>query len=164
VPDTDTSHAVLEELRELGRGDSVTAIRRLSGGMIANLWLIRYADGTSVVGKTLSGAAPGLLAAKWLGALRCAAPGTWRHHLLPGVHSLIALPSAVNPHYQRLDPDVAAAFPSLHAIAAARSGPGTVSVLKVANDIDFRNAATSPWRNSPAAPRQCRRPPCGRSA
>jgi membrane-associated phospholipid phosphatase len=37
------------------------------------------------------------------------------HHLLPGVHSLIALPSAVSPFYRRLDPDVAAAFPSLHA-------------------------------------------------
>lgn len=37
------------------------------------------------------------------------------HHLLPGVRSLIALPSAVSPYYQRLDPDVAAAFPSLHA-------------------------------------------------
>ena len=37
------------------------------------------------------------------------------HHLLTGVHSLIALPSAVSPIYNRLDPDVAAAFPSLHA-------------------------------------------------
>jgi hypothetical protein len=38
-----------------------------------------------------------------------------RHRLLTGVHSLIALPSAVSPIYNRLDPDVAAAFPSLHA-------------------------------------------------
>ena len=37
------------------------------------------------------------------------------HHLLPGVHSLIALPSAVSPYYHHLDPDPAAAFPSLHA-------------------------------------------------
>jgi membrane-associated phospholipid phosphatase len=37
------------------------------------------------------------------------------HHLLPHVHSLIALPSAVSPFYNWLDPDVAAAFPSLHA-------------------------------------------------
>ena len=37
------------------------------------------------------------------------------HHLLPGVRSLIALPSAVSPFYRSLDPDVAAAFPSLHA-------------------------------------------------
>jgi membrane-associated phospholipid phosphatase len=37
------------------------------------------------------------------------------HHLLSGVHSLISLPSAVSPFYQQLDPDVAAAFPSLHA-------------------------------------------------
>ena len=38
-----------------------------------------------------------------------------RHHLLTGVHSLIALPSAVSPICNQLDPDVAAAFPSLHA-------------------------------------------------
>jgi membrane-associated phospholipid phosphatase len=37
------------------------------------------------------------------------------HHLLPGVHSLISLPSAVSPYYKSLDPDAAAAFPSLHA-------------------------------------------------
>ena len=38
-----------------------------------------------------------------------------KHHLLPGVHSLIALPSAVSPFYNWLNPDAAAAFPSLHA-------------------------------------------------
>jgi membrane-associated phospholipid phosphatase len=37
------------------------------------------------------------------------------HHLLPGVHSLISLPSTVSPYYNMLDPDSAAAFPSLHA-------------------------------------------------
>jgi membrane-associated phospholipid phosphatase len=37
------------------------------------------------------------------------------HHLLPGVHSLIALPSTVSPYYNWLDPDATAAFPSLHA-------------------------------------------------
>jgi len=38
-----------------------------------------------------------------------------QHHLLPHVRSLLALPSAVSPYFSRLDPDVAAAFPSLHA-------------------------------------------------
>ncbi len=38
-----------------------------------------------------------------------------QHHLLPRVHSLIALPSAVSPFYNWLNPDAAAAFPSLHA-------------------------------------------------
>jgi membrane-associated phospholipid phosphatase len=37
------------------------------------------------------------------------------HHLLPHVRSLIALPSTVSPYYNMLDPDSAAAFPSLHA-------------------------------------------------
>jgi membrane-associated phospholipid phosphatase len=36
-------------------------------------------------------------------------------HLLPGVHSLLALPSSVSPIYNWLDPDATAAFPSLHA-------------------------------------------------
>jgi membrane-associated phospholipid phosphatase len=38
-----------------------------------------------------------------------------KHGFLPDVHSLISLPSAVSPIYHQLDPDVAAAFPSLHA-------------------------------------------------
>jgi membrane-associated phospholipid phosphatase len=38
-----------------------------------------------------------------------------QHHLLPHVHSLISLPSAVSPYYKSLDPDATAAFPSLHA-------------------------------------------------
>ena len=38
-----------------------------------------------------------------------------QHHLLPHVRSLIALPSVVSPYYNSLDPDTAAAFPSLHA-------------------------------------------------
>src|ERR1017187_10582711 len=50
------------------------------------------------------------------------------HHLLPGVHSLIALPSAVSPYYQWLNPDAAAAFPSLRSSfplrAAGALSPG----------------------------------------
>jgi membrane-associated phospholipid phosphatase len=38
-----------------------------------------------------------------------------QHHLLPHVRSLISLPSSVSPYYNMLDPDSAAAFPSLHA-------------------------------------------------
>ena len=38
-----------------------------------------------------------------------------QHHLLPGVQSLISLPSSVSPYYNWLDPDASAAFPSLHA-------------------------------------------------
>ena len=40
---------------------------------------------------------------------------TDQHGLLPGVHSLIDLPSAVSPYYNHLNPDPVAAFPSLHA-------------------------------------------------
>jgi fructosamine-3-kinase len=69
----DASRAVVqEELRALGRGAGVAGLRRLSGGVIADTWLISYADGTSVVGKTLAGAAPGLfrVEADGLAALR----------------------------------------------------------------------------------------------
>ena len=61
VRDHDASRAVLqEELRALGRAKGITGLRCLSGGSIADTWLISYADGTAVVGKTLAGAAPGL--------------------------------------------------------------------------------------------------------
>jgi fructosamine-3-kinase len=55
VPGHDASRAVLqEELHALGRAAGLTGLRCLSGGSIAGTWLISYADGTSVVGKTLA--------------------------------------------------------------------------------------------------------------
>jgi len=50
---------VLDELRRLGRADQITATSRLSGGPQADVWLITYADGTQVVGKTITDAATG---------------------------------------------------------------------------------------------------------
>lgn len=63
---------VLRELRALGRGDGIAAIRRLSGGSIADAWLITYADGAAVVGKTVTAGLPGVFAveAAGLAALR----------------------------------------------------------------------------------------------
>ena len=55
---------VLDELRRLGRADQVIATSRLSGGTQADAWLITYADGTQVVGKTITGAAPDVFAAE----------------------------------------------------------------------------------------------------
>jgi len=43
--DTDDA-VVLEELRVLGRADRIATISRVSGGSIADVWLITYADGT----------------------------------------------------------------------------------------------------------------------
>jgi fructosamine-3-kinase len=40
--------------------DGIAAVRRLSGGVIADAWLITRADGTSAVGKIVNGAAPDL--------------------------------------------------------------------------------------------------------
>ena len=47
-------------LGAVGRADGITAVRRLSGGAIAEVWLISYADGSRIVGKTVTGA-PGAL-------------------------------------------------------------------------------------------------------
>lgn len=44
------------ELRALGLEARVTSIRRLSGGYVADAWLVNYADGTRVAAKTLAGA------------------------------------------------------------------------------------------------------------
>jgi fructosamine-3-kinase len=43
-------------LAALGLGDRIVSIRRLSGGQISDPWLVGYADGTRVVGKTAVGA------------------------------------------------------------------------------------------------------------
>jgi len=69
----DASRAVLqEELHALGRAAGIIGVRCLSGGSVADVWLVSYADGTSLVGKTLAGAAPGLfrVEADGLAALR----------------------------------------------------------------------------------------------
>ncbi len=47
------------ELRALGRADDVNTVR-LSGGAVADTWLITCADGTRMVGKTLPDTVPGL--------------------------------------------------------------------------------------------------------
>jgi fructosamine-3-kinase len=44
------------ELRALGRADGITSVQRLTGGVIAEAWLVSYADGTQVAGKTVAGA------------------------------------------------------------------------------------------------------------
>lgn len=48
------------ELRALGRGDGVSVVGRLSGGAVADAWLVACADGTRMVGKTLTDTVPGL--------------------------------------------------------------------------------------------------------
>jgi fructosamine-3-kinase len=59
VTDADT---VTAELGAVGRADGITSVRRLSGGVIADVWLISYADGNRIVGKTLTGAPDDLFA------------------------------------------------------------------------------------------------------
>ena len=73
MPDeTSGDDALRASLREVGRADGISAVRRLSGGVIADAWLITWADGMSAVGKIVNGAAPDLVRteADGLAALR----------------------------------------------------------------------------------------------
>jgi fructosamine-3-kinase len=69
---TSGDDALRASLREVGRADGIAAVRRLSGGVIADAWLISWADGTSAVGKIVNGPAPHLFRteADGLAALR----------------------------------------------------------------------------------------------
>jgi fructosamine-3-kinase len=53
---------VLGELRALGRAAGIAAMSRLSGGTIADVWLVAYADGSQAVAKTATGAPADLFA------------------------------------------------------------------------------------------------------
>jgi fructosamine-3-kinase len=73
MPANPASDAALRsELAALGRADHITAIHPLSGGVIADTWLITYADGTTAVGKTITAAPPDVfrVEASGLAALR----------------------------------------------------------------------------------------------
>lgn len=63
---------ITAELGAVGRADGIASVRRLSGGVIADAWLISYADGSRIVGKTLTGAPGDLFAveAEGLAVLR----------------------------------------------------------------------------------------------
>ncbi len=65
MPASDASDAaVLDELRALGRAERIAAISQLSGGSMADVWLITYTDGSRVVGKTATGVPADLFAAE----------------------------------------------------------------------------------------------------
>jgi fructosamine-3-kinase len=57
---TSGEEALRVSLREIGRADGIAALRRLAGGVIADAWLITWADGRSAVGKIVNDAAPEL--------------------------------------------------------------------------------------------------------
>ena len=60
------------ELRALGRERRIASIQPLSGGYVADAWLVTYADGTRVAGKTMTAAPAGAFQAEaeGLAALR----------------------------------------------------------------------------------------------
>jgi hypothetical protein len=92
---------VLGELRALGRDDGIAAIGRLSDGSIADAWLITYADGAAVVGKTVTAALPGVFAVEAAGLAALRGTGylasrcfrcPWYHRPRPGSGFLTASP------------------------------------------------------------------------
>jgi hypothetical protein len=68
------SDVLQAELGTLGLEAGITSIRRLPGGYVADAWLVTYADGTRVVGKTLAQAPADLFRAE---------PRTWPRRALP---------------------------------------------------------------------------------
>lgn len=64
-----------EELAALRRDRDIVAVRGLSGGMAGDPWLISYANGTRLVGKTLPGAPPDLFPVEAEGLAALAATG-----------------------------------------------------------------------------------------
>ncbi len=71
-PAAATHDSLRSELRALGLERAVTSIERLSGGYVADTWLVTYADGTRMVGKTVTGAPAHMFSAEadGLAALR----------------------------------------------------------------------------------------------
>jgi len=58
------SDVLRAELGTLGPEAGITSIRRRPGGYAADAWLVTYADGTRVVGKTLAHAPADLFRAE----------------------------------------------------------------------------------------------------
>lgn len=95
APGHDASRAVLqEELHALGRAAGI-GLRRLSGGSVADVWLVSYADGTSLVGKTLTGATPGLFRVEADGLAALRGPGHLATPAVPAVTGRLLLLEAL---------------------------------------------------------------------
>jgi fructosamine-3-kinase len=69
---------IRRELNLLGRGEGVASLTPLSGGVIADAWLVTYGDGSRVVGKTLTGAAKDVFRAEAEGLAALEATGQVR--------------------------------------------------------------------------------------
>jgi fructosamine-3-kinase len=88
---------VRHELNALGRGEDVVSVTRLSGGVIADVWLVAYGDGSRVVGKTLTGAAEDLFRAEAEGLAALGATGQVRTPAVLAVTGSVLLLEALAP-------------------------------------------------------------------
>ena len=93
---------VTAELGVIGRADGIVSLRRLSGGMIADAWLIRYADGSRVVGKVVASAPGDLLAVEAEGLAALRATGELQTPRMLAVTSQLLVLEALSPLRNRL--------------------------------------------------------------
>jgi fructosamine-3-kinase len=84
------------ELAAAGRAAGVTSVQPLSGGAIADVWLISYADGRQVVGKTVAGVPADLFAVEAEGLAVLRATGQLRTPGVLGVTSRLILLEALS--------------------------------------------------------------------
>ena len=108
---------VTAELGVVGRADGIASVQRLSRGVHADVWLISYADGSQIVGKTPTGAPGDLFAieTECLAALRATGQvdtpqvlgGTGRLLLLEALSARQDSPQA----WERFARELAAAHP-----------------------------------------------------
>ncbi len=72
---TEADGVLRAELAALGRDRGIVEVRQLSGGFAGYPWLVSYADGTRLVGKTLPSAPPDLFPVEAAGLAALAASG-----------------------------------------------------------------------------------------
>jgi fructosamine-3-kinase len=89
------------ELRLLGRDGGIASIQRLPGGYVAEVWLVTYVGGTSLVGKTLTGAPVDLFRAEAEGLAALRSTGHVSTPEVLGVTDRLLLLEPLKPRHDR---------------------------------------------------------------
>jgi fructosamine-3-kinase len=89
--------SIRRELSSLGRGADIASVTNLSGGVVADAWLITYQDGSRVVGKTLTGAADDMFRVEAEGLAALDATGQVRAPAVLAATSRVLLLEALAP-------------------------------------------------------------------
>jgi len=113
-PDRSTRLAIESGLTSIGRAAGLVEIVALTGGAVAQTWLLTYADGSHLVAKTMTDVPPGLFGLEASGLAALGATGCVRTpEVLAGFESLLVLehlqPLEDSPRYwEHLAADLAA--------------------------------------------------------